>query len=318
MSQPAPLTDEQLNDIDARVTAATDGPWGAYTFGGDTLIEIAADLEETGTGYRARREICRLEDEPMDNDRTHREWTAEEDWAQVQADAEFIKHAPADVGALLAEVRRQRDELLPAWEAMYEPGSVSDYLIGYTNSEAAAKGAAEAWMRSEAEVTGRLEWVEQEPLKGYDREFELVQRYDDGIDTGPGITVRRASEAASAPTRPAPAPEAQAGDAVSRAHSPSVSASDATPVPEPPRTPPGASEGPSSDSGRAEATAGAGDHIGRSFPGMTNDIEANCPCPKAPCGLVIQDEVTDVCREHHWSAAKSIRQSHPADRCSAP
>lgn len=90
--------------------------------------------------------------------------------------------APADPGL---------DLVLPAWEAMYEPGNVSDYLIGYTNSEAAAKGAAEAWLRSEAEVTGRLEWVLQNPIDGYDREFELIQRHDDGIDTGPGINVRR-------------------------------------------------------------------------------------------------------------------------------
>ena len=109
-----PLTDEQLNQIEARAKAATPGPWGAYTFGGDSLIEIAADLEDTGCGYRARREICRLEDEPLDNDPTHREWTAEEDWAQVQADAEFIAHSPEDVGVLLAEVRRQRAELADA------------------------------------------------------------------------------------------------------------------------------------------------------------------------------------------------------------
>ncbi|WP_369214410.1 hypothetical protein [Streptomyces flavofungini] len=90
--------------------------------------------------------------------------------------------APAD---------RSLDSVLPAWEAIYEPGNVSDYLIGYANSEAAAKGAAEAWMRSEAEVTGRLEWVQQKPTSGYDTEFELVERHDDGIDTGPGINVRR-------------------------------------------------------------------------------------------------------------------------------
>jgi hypothetical protein len=56
-------------------------------------------------------------------------------------------------------------------------------------------------------------------------------------------------------------------------------------------------------------------HIGRSFPGMPNDIEAACPCPKAPCGLVVQDEITEACRQHHWSAAKTMRQSHPADAC---
>ncbi|MDH6448240.1 hypothetical protein M2155_000648 [Streptomyces sp. SAI-119] len=103
------------------------------------------------------------------------------------------------LAALLAEIDLLRTdaaaELLPAWEAMYEPGNVSDYLIGYANSEAAAKGAAEAWMRSESEVTGRLEWTAQNPLDGYDTEFELVQRHDDGIDTGPGITVRHRAAA---------------------------------------------------------------------------------------------------------------------------
>ncbi|MYU24507.1 hypothetical protein [Streptomyces sp. SID8352] len=100
------LTAQQLADIETRTNAATDGPWGTYEFGGDTLIEIAAGLEETGTGYRARREICRLEDEPMDNDPTHTEWTGEEDWEQVQADAEFVAHARTDVPVLLAEIRR--------------------------------------------------------------------------------------------------------------------------------------------------------------------------------------------------------------------
>jgi hypothetical protein len=94
--------------------------------------------------------------------------------------------APADRAAIAAE-------LLPAWEAVYEPGNVSDYLIGYANDEAPAKAAAEAWLRSQAEVTGRLEWLPEEQLATgrYDRWFELVERHDDGIDTGPGLIVRR-------------------------------------------------------------------------------------------------------------------------------
>jgi hypothetical protein len=108
---PQPLTEQQLTDIEARANAATHGPWGVYTFGGDSLIEIAADLEDTGCGYRARRTIARFEDEPLDNDPAHREWTAEEDWAQVQADAEFVAHAPEDVRALLAEIHRLRAAL---------------------------------------------------------------------------------------------------------------------------------------------------------------------------------------------------------------
>lgn len=111
-----PLTDQQLDEIDARANAATAGPWGVYESG--SMIDIAADLQETGCGYRARREIARLEDEPLDNDPAHREWTAEQDWAQVQADAEFVAHAREDVPVLLAEIRRLRAQVveLESWE----------------------------------------------------------------------------------------------------------------------------------------------------------------------------------------------------------
>jgi hypothetical protein len=108
MTDQKPLTEQQLTGIETRAGAATPGPWGVYEYGGDSLIEIAADLEDTGCGYRARRTVCRFDEEPLDNDPAHREWTAEEDWAQVQADAEFVAHAPEDMPALLAEVRRLR------------------------------------------------------------------------------------------------------------------------------------------------------------------------------------------------------------------
>lgn len=122
-------TDLDLAPIEARHAAATKGPWGVYQYGGDSLIEIAADLQETGTGYRARRDVCRLDEEPMDNDPTHREWTAEEDWAQVQADSAFIAHAPADVDALLAEVHRLRAELATARAAALTEGAAAiDHL----------------------------------------------------------------------------------------------------------------------------------------------------------------------------------------------
>lgn len=57
------------------------------------------------------------------------------------------------------------------------------------------------------------------------------------------------------------------------------------------------------------------DHIGRSW--TSHDLEDECPCPQAPCGLVPFDTVVAECPQHHWSAAKSIRQSHPADACPA-
>ena len=84
------------------------------------------------------------------------------------------------------------DALVPAWEAMYEPGNVSDYLIGYANSEPAARGAAEAWLRSEADVDGRLEWVPQQLAAGseYDQWHNLI-RHDPELGTcDTGINVR--------------------------------------------------------------------------------------------------------------------------------
>ncbi|MFE0088824.1 hypothetical protein [Streptomyces sp. NPDC059016] len=92
-----------------------------------------------------------------------------------------------------AEVPRDAaDELLPVWEAVYEPGNVSDYLIGYANSEAAAKGAAIAWLQSESDKDpARLEWVSEPAGDRHDVWFDLIENHDDGIHTGIGITVRR-------------------------------------------------------------------------------------------------------------------------------
>lgn len=103
--------------------------------------------------------------------------------------------APAVPSSRAAALTEAADALLPIWEAVYEPGNVSTYLIGYTNDEAPARAAAEAWLRSQADVTGRLEWVpwgDVTPMPdGYDAWDELVEHHDDGIPTGPGLLVRR-------------------------------------------------------------------------------------------------------------------------------
>ncbi|MFF3094196.1 hypothetical protein [Streptomyces cyaneofuscatus] len=81
---------------------------------------------------------------------------------------------------------------IPEWEAVYEPGNVSDYLIGYANSEAAAKGAAIAWVLSQSDKTADcLEWTPTPHGDDYDEHVELSERHDDGIDTAVGVTVRR-------------------------------------------------------------------------------------------------------------------------------
>ncbi|RKN61910.1 hypothetical protein D7231_32075 [Streptomyces klenkii] len=87
---------------------------------------------------------------------------------------------------------------LPLWEAWYEPGNVSTYLIGYTNGEPAARAAAEGWLRSErGDTPGRLEWV-PEPTLVADGEFDawltLLEHHADGACTDTGISIRRRVE----------------------------------------------------------------------------------------------------------------------------
>ncbi|WP_435111644.1 DUF6205 family protein [Nocardiopsis synnemataformans] len=56
-------------------------------------------------------------------------------------------------------------------------------------------------------------------------------------------------------------------------------------------------------------------HVARGWePG---EIERNCPCLKAPCGLVDYKRADPACTEHHESQAKTIRQHHAADQCPA-
>lgn len=54
-------------------------------------------------------------------------------------------------------------------------------------------------------------------------------------------------------------------------------------------------------------------HVGRSFSG--HPLEDECPCPKEPCGLVAMTRASADCTEHALTAGKTIRQSHPSERC---
>lgn len=55
-------------------------------------------------------------------------------------------------------------------------------------------------------------------------------------------------------------------------------------------------------------------HIGRSF-GGPGDCEALCPCPKAPCGLVDMDSVSEECTQHPPLRCKTIRTGHRPEDC---
>ena len=110
----APPSEKQLAEIRERAEAATPGPWHTYqngSFSEDVLIDIAADLHDTGHGYRCRRYIGQLESGQMDNDPTHSEWNDDQDNEQSAADAEFIAHARTDIPTLLTEIDRLHAQL---------------------------------------------------------------------------------------------------------------------------------------------------------------------------------------------------------------
>lgn len=225
----APLTEQQLDEITARAAhlheyaTLTDGPLQADAdqLTGEDVPALLAELRRRGAALtemthcrdNALRALYRDDVETdIDLEETIAAPFYGPGWDWDASDLKPVVREAADaVRPAFGKLTQERDrlradaaaELMPVWEAVYEPGNVSDYLIGYMNDQDAATGAAEAWMRSQAEVTGRLEWVpwgDVTPMPdGYDRWFELGQQHDDGIDTDSGIVVRRRKEPTSAP-----------------------------------------------------------------------------------------------------------------------
>lgn len=60
-------------------------------------------------------------------------------------------------------------------------------------------------------------------------------------------------------------------------------------------------------------------HVGRSW--KDSPLEDDCPCPKAPCGLVDITldswETTDYCDQHNPAQARTMRQAHYEKNCPA-
>lgn len=100
---------EYLAEVHAREAAATEGDWGVYDQG--TLVEIVAGLQDTGHGYRCRRQIARLDVEPIDNIPEHADWDEDQDYAQLLADATFAAKARTDVPRLLRIIAAQTARL---------------------------------------------------------------------------------------------------------------------------------------------------------------------------------------------------------------
>ncbi|MFB7649377.1 hypothetical protein ACFC0S_16035 [Streptomyces sp. NPDC056084] len=107
-----------LAEVDARQAAATDGDWGVSDQ--DTLVEIVAGLQKTGTGYRCTRQIARLDEDPVDNIEGHIGWDADRDYQQLLNDATFMAHARTDVPRLLAIIAEQQQCLADLVEKVRE------------------------------------------------------------------------------------------------------------------------------------------------------------------------------------------------------
>lgn len=56
-------------------------------------------------------------------------------------------------------------------------------------------------------------------------------------------------------------------------------------------------------------------HIGRSWTG--HPLEDACPCPKAPCGLVVLEQASPECDQHSSNPlqARTMRQIHDSEHC---
>ena len=87
-----------LQAIEARLAAATPGPWKAQDF-------VAAPTEDAGSAV-VKQGNGGLVAYALRSGAVEHEWY---DKPQCDADAEFIAHAPADMRALLDEVKAVRD-----------------------------------------------------------------------------------------------------------------------------------------------------------------------------------------------------------------
>ncbi|UPZ27699.1 hypothetical protein MUK60_07605 [Streptomyces sp. LRE541] len=94
----SPLTEQQLVEIEARKSAATKGPWR----GTPATDAMVGEIWSTGDKTRCLARVSWPANAVFD---------AQAPVEAVDANTAFIAHAPQDVEALLAEVRRLRAAL---------------------------------------------------------------------------------------------------------------------------------------------------------------------------------------------------------------
>lgn len=100
------MTDEALQAIKERLNAATLGPWKCegIPYDGSTDPIIFSETVTYSDQFYAKGKGVYIAQTVYDMQST----TIEHN---IDADTEFIAHAPADIAALLAEVERLREEV---------------------------------------------------------------------------------------------------------------------------------------------------------------------------------------------------------------
>ncbi len=173
-----PDTDHQLAEIEARHTAATPGPWGTHRDLNGTYT-IQARPRTTTTGMNTDGDIATR--------------TADRTDTESYANARFIAHAPADVAALIAEIRRLRDQLdaiqpadedtLPAW--LYQRFAVIHGIPAWDRID---DGQRAYWEHQAAAVRRA---VARGGFKAVEETHVVADDSDDPehIDDGPGCPV---------------------------------------------------------------------------------------------------------------------------------
>lgn len=147
-----------LDAIEARANAATPGPWGHYSTGSYV--------------YATRTKVCQLEDP----------WIAN---GNQRNDAAFIAHAREDVPALIAEVRRLREELAVA-EGRAAQGA---YLVAVIHGDGGQYYAEHGSEKAHADTITK--WhdlaAERDRLAA---DADLLDRLEDAVFESNGIVLR--------------------------------------------------------------------------------------------------------------------------------
>lgn len=113
-----PMTDEQLREIEQRLQAATPGPWTVKPdIRPDVVTDYMVRTEHGQGGYCDEGQITTGRTYGVIRDGSKHVAELAKNYGKGNSvpgdafnDADLIAHAPTDIAALIAEVRRLRDE----------------------------------------------------------------------------------------------------------------------------------------------------------------------------------------------------------------